>query len=87
MYNIQTNNNPFRPFQVSNEHLSAFTIPSCPKPKHLLEAKHTSLDYGTLNEFKLDDLVNLQSDGFNDHRVIRLAFVDNHSIHLEEEGV
>jgi ABC-type lipopolysaccharide export system ATPase subunit len=39
------------------------------------------------NEFKLDDLINLQSDGFNEQKVIRLAFVSKNAVHLEEEVV
>ena len=69
-------------FQINNSYSSktavdqfrAFQVRSYLRPTIGSNQQH-SQNYGTFNEFKLDDLINLQSDGFNDPKVIRLAFV------------
>jgi putative protein kinase ArgK-like GTPase of G3E family len=48
---------------------------------------HPNFDFGVLNQYKLEDLINVQSDGFKEGAVLRIAFVENHSLHLEEEAV
>jgi hypothetical protein len=73
--------------QQREENLDSYLVKSYLKPSHLNSPHTSATDYGTFNQYKLDDLIDLQGDGFNEHRVIRLAFVENNSIHLEEEGI
>jgi hypothetical protein len=45
------------------------------------------LDFGLLNQYKLEDLINVQSDGLKEGTVVRVAFLENHSLHLEEDAI
>lgn len=64
--------------------LDPFKVKTYAKPNHTLNTQSLQLDFGTLNEFKLDDLVDLQSDGFSEFKRVRLAFVEKNALHLDE---
>lgn len=62
-----------------------FKVKTYAKPNHSPNTQSLlQLDFGTLNEFKLDDLVDLQSDGFSEFKRVRLAFVEENALHLDE---
>lgn len=44
-------------------------------------------DMGLFNPYKLDDLLNLQSDGWTSTPPLRLAYHLNHALHLEEAPI
>lgn len=71
-----------RQFYQREEQLDNYMVKEYFKPSQMAPVQNPSLDFGTFNEFKLDDLINLQSDGFSEGKAVRLAFVESSSIHL-----